>query len=311
MPPSNSLPPNPNAFANSPLDRAGHLRRDEAWLEAARRAPTTRYVLLQNGRPVLAESNGELTPAWHDATEIMWGPDIAIHLFLGVGRQGEAYFAVELPGAGAINVIPRGDFRFDDLRAAAMRLSWDDLAILGCAKSIFEWHARNGFCAKCGAPSQVAEAGWKRVCLGSKCASEHFPRVDPVVIMLPEFDGKCLLGRQSTWPPGMMSALAGYMEPGETIEETVARETFEEAGLIISGVRIHSTQPWPFPASLMIGALCQVESDALKIDQVEIESARWFTKDEARQLLAGKHGECFCPPPFAIAHQLLKSWAED
>ena len=302
MPPSKSLPRNPNAFANSPLDRAGHLRRDADWLAAALAGPEARCLTLHHGRPLLREIEGGLAIAWRG-----WAPEVGLTpapLFLGLAPDQAPVFACDAADPDACAALGA----FTDLRAAGPRLAADELAIIGCAKSVFDWHARNGFCAKCGAPSRIVEAGWKRLC--DACASEHFPRVDPVVIMLPEFDGKCLLGRQSTWPPGMMSALAGYMEPGETIEESVARETFEEAGLVVSSVRIHSTQPWPFPASLMIGALCQVESDALKIDQKEIECARWFTKEEGRQLLAGKHADCYCPPPFAIAHQLLKTWAE-
>jgi NAD+ diphosphatase len=298
-----ALPRNPNAFANSPLDRAGHLRRDADWLAAVLAGSESRCLVLHHGRPLLRETEGELTIAWR-----AWAPEMSLApqpLFLGLMPDRAPHFACEAadPDAFAEHGV------FTDLRAAGARLSLDELAIIGCAESVFDWHDRNSFCAKCGAPSRIVEAGWKRLCDG--CKSEHFPRVDPVVIMLPEHDGKCLLGRQSAWPPGMMSALAGYMEPGETIEEAVARETFEEAGLVVTGVRVHSTQPWPFPSSLMIGVLCAAESDALTIDTEEIESARWFTKDEARQLLAGKHADCFCPPGFAIAHQLLKSWAEE
>jgi NAD+ diphosphatase len=154
----------------------------------------------------------------------------------------------------------------------------------------------------------IVEAGWKRDC--PACKAEHFPRVDPVCIMVPTFGDRCFLGRQRPWPRGMHSALAGFIEPGEAIEEAVARETLEEAGLRVREVRMHSTQPWPFPHSLMIGVLCEVENDHETVDTIELESGRWFTREEAKLLIAARHPDYFCPPPFAIAHQLLKTWSE-
>ncbi|MEJ0060726.1 MAG: NAD(+) diphosphatase [Terricaulis sp.] len=298
------LPRNPNAFANAPLDRAGHRRRDADWLTEAAEAPETKLIAFHQSRPFIVEREGALEAGWldaHAATAI--APAETPLLFLGVDAHQAPHFAIDLPDAEPL----AGAGRFEDLRAIAPRLDANDLAILGCAKAIFEWHASHGFCARCGAASTIVDAGWKREC--SACKAEHFPRVDPVVIMIPTFGERCLLGRQARWPAGMHSALAGFVEPGETIEEAVARETLEEAGLVVSAVRLHSTQPWPFPSSLMIGALCDVEHDAVTIDGEELESARWFTRDEARALIAGKHPDAFAPPPVAIAHQLLKSWA--
>lgn len=299
-------PHNPNAFTRSPLDRAGHLRRDKAWLAAALTSPETRIVPFHQNRPFVIEEAGVVGIGWLGAhARASIAPADARMLFLGLDAEGAAHFAVDTPDPAIL-----GDMgRFDDLRALGPRLARDDLATLGPAKAVFEWHDKNGYCAACGAPSLIAEAGWKREC--PICSAEHFPRVDPVCIMLPTHGDRCLLGRQRAWPRGMHSALAGFIEPGEAIEEAVARETLEEAGLRVVEVRLHSTQPWPFPHSLMIGAICEVEDANEKIDDHELESGRWFSREEARQLIAGKHAEAFCPPPFAIAHQLLKTWSEE
>jgi NAD+ diphosphatase len=300
------LPPNPNAFARSPLDRAGHRRKDEAWLRDALASDQVMLVAFNKRRPFFYEDGGGLFVRW--LAGHVWdqlGDREQPLIFLGVDEKEAPYFACEIADANAL-----GDLgAFEELRAAAPRLEMDKLPILGAARSMFEWHGRNRFCANCGASSRVVEAGWMRRC--EACNAEHYPRVDPVCIMLPTFGEKCLLGRQRPWPRGMHSALAGFIEPGEAIEEAVARETLEEAGLKVREVTLHSTQPWPFPHSLMIGALAEVEGDSEKIDTNELESGRWFTREEARQLIAGKHADAFCPPPFAIAHQLLKTWSEE
>src|SRR5688572_13568042 len=288
------LPPNPNAFARSPLDRAAHYRRDPAWLTAALDAPETKLAPFYQHRPFVTEEGGVVGVGWLNAgARTRIAPADAPLLFLGLDANNAAHFALQIDDDGPLADIGR----FDDLRALGPRLSRDDLATIGPAKAVFEWHAKNGFCANCGAESRIAEAGWKREC--PACSAEHFPRVDPVCIMLPVHGEKCLLGRQRAWPRGMHSALAGFIEPGETIEEAVARETLEEAGLRVREVRLHSTQPWPFPHSLMIGAIAEVESDSEKIDTDELESGRWFTREEARQLIAVQHPDAFCPPPFA------------
>lgn len=286
--------PNPNAFARSPLDRAAHLRRDETWLRAARAAPDAAFAAFHALRPLLREARA----CWLSADQI---PPDAQAVFLGL-EDGAPRFAVALS--------EEKDFggAFTEMRGAAMRLPQGEGAILGCAKSLLDWHSRHQFCANCGARTFVAEAGWKRECAG--CRTEHFPRVDPVVIMLALHEGKCLLGRQSRFPPGMYSALAGFVEPGESFEEACARELFEEAGVRALAVRYHLAQPWPFPSSLMIGLVADVESDALTVDAHELEAARWFTRDEARAALAGA-GPFSAPPPVAIAHHLIKAWASD
>jgi len=297
-------PDNPNAFTRSPLDRAGLKRGDAAWIEASISEPDSRLVPFSAHRPFVTESDGVVAPGWLDGgAQRLFGDGAT--LFLGLDAEQVPHFAFEVSDEAQLADIGR----FDDLRALGPLLSREDLAILGPAKSVFEWHAKSRFCTNCGARSVIVEAGWRRDC--PDCKTEHYPRVDPVCIMVPTFGDKVLLGRQKAWPRGMHSALAGFIEPGEAIEEAVARETLEEAGLVVREVRMHSTQPWPFPHSLMIGVLCEVENDRETVDTTELESARWFTREEARLLIAGKHPDAWAPPPFAIAHQLLKTWAAE
>jgi NAD+ diphosphatase len=303
-----SLPPRVNAFANSPLDRAGHRRKEEAYLASAIVDEQARVAILQAGQ-VLCDGAGVV---WlNGSAASLSAPSLPL-TFLGQSASEHPYFAVCLPERAELETLPiAGLGEMVDMRTAATRLAGDELAIVGAAKALFEWHARHRFCAACGEASEIAEAGWKRVC--PACRAEHFPRVDPVVIMLPTLGDRCLLGRQGRFPPGMFSALAGFVEPGETLEEACARETLEEVGLTVIATTIHSSQPWPFPASLMIGMICTVDGEEVRLDD-EITEVVWLTKAQARAALAGgvdlESGRVWAPPPFAIAHQLLKSWAE-
>jgi NAD+ diphosphatase len=176
---------------------------------------------------------------------------------------------------------------------------------------MIDWHATHGFCAACGAGTEMREAGYMRRCIDDSCGAQHFPRTDPVVIMLAHRGDRCLVGRQPHFPDGMYSALAGFIEPGETIEEAVRREVQEEAGVEVTRVVYHSTQPWPFPRSLMIGCFAEALTEEISIDGNELADARWVSRQELRQVLSGSGGgPVKVPPPFAIAHQLMKTWAE-
>ena len=194
------------------------------------------------------------------------------------------------------------------LREAAATMDAGEGSILAAARSVLAWHATHGFCAQCGAPSVPVYGGWKRLC--SACGTEHFPRVSPVVIMLITRDDRVLLGRGPTWPERFYSCLAGFMEPGETIENAVRRETFEESGIKLGRVVYHASQPWPFPYSLMIGCFGEALNEDINLDLAELEDCRWFERGEVLSMLAKTHPTLLTPPPGAIAHHLIRAWAE-
>ena len=301
-----------NTFAGNPLDRASDKRIDADWLKARMDDPESLAVALWNGKPLVEDAPGEGKALRIAYLPVMMARETAGTdqnlLFLGLWKE-TAVFAVDIdaspdPAEGPL----RGLGRFEDLRGVAMRLPATDAAILATAKSVFEWRRRHRYCSNCGQPTLAVDAGWKRVC--DACKTEHFPRTDPVVIMLPTFGDRCLLGRQSIWPKGMYSALAGFLEPGECIEEACAREVKEEAGLTAVSVRYHSTQPWPYPSSLMIGLFAEVSDDKAVADETELEEVRWFTRAEIQALLRGELPGVFAPGAMAIAHQLIKAWAE-
>ncbi|MET0308239.1 MAG: NAD(+) diphosphatase [Sphingomonas sp.] len=280
-------------FTGGTLDRADRVRHDRALLDAALADPAARLLVLDG-----------LDPALDDAGRLTWtGLDAAAGalLFLGFDQGVPSFVATLPPGQPA----PAG--RSPALFAMLDRFAPADLANYAAARSLVDWHARHGFCANCGAATAIFRAGWGRHC--PNCGAEHFPRVDPVVIMLAERDGKVLLGRQPPWPPGRYSALAGFLEVGESIEEAVRRETCEEAGIRLGAVRHVASQPWPFPASLMIACIGEALNEDIVLDVHELEDARWFTRDEVRQALARDPAAPFvAPPPYAIAYTLLTAW---
>ena len=286
------------AFAGSPLDRADHIRTDPEALAG-----------LMNWRAKVLLLDG-LLPGVDDQGGLVWGSlaDVAEDaelVFLGM-LDGKAHF-VPVPGVGA------------DGPAYAMPRAWQlmtqlsppDLVIYGGARSLADWHARHRFCARCGSATKLVKGGWQRHC--DNCGADHFPRTDPVTIMLVEHEDKLLLGRQPRFPPKMYSALAGFVEPGETIEEAVAREIHEEAGVRVRDVRYIASQPWPFPSQLMIGCTSVADDPELTIDTTELEDARWFTRAELEAArAAGEAGTdlLYFPRPFAIAHHLVCWWLD-
>ena len=301
-----------NTFAGNPLDRGGDKRSDPAWVEERLKRPGAQAMALWSGRPFV-----EPGPA--DAPRLAWlkagmareavGGSAERMLYLGDWKD-EPVWAVEFDGAADPAAGPlEGLGRFEELRGLASLLPAAEAAMAATAKSLFDWRGRHRFCSACGHESETIDGGWKRVC--PRCRVEHFPRTDPVTIMLPVYGERCLLGRQAAWPQGRMSALAGFLEPGESIEEACARELKEEAGLVAVRVRYHSSQPWPFPSQLMIGLIAEVQSDEARPDGSELEQVDWFSREEAARMVAGDvvRGTS-CAPPLAIAHHLLKAWSQ-
>jgi NAD+ diphosphatase len=284
-------------FAGNPLNRASEKRTDKSWIESKRRDPSSLVLPMWRLQPFLLEPNTAFA-----SSEALW-------IFLGLDGA-RAIFALDLSEArdpaNSGPLVGLGYFR--EARAAAQIVSIKDAAIIAQAKAMIDWHQRHGFCPRCGAPTKLVDAGYRRLC--GMCSTEHFPRVDPVVIMLATHGDACLVGRGKHFPPGMYSALAGFVEPGETIEEAVRRELMEEASVKVNDVTYYATQPWPFPSSLMIGCFAKAANRDAKADDIEITDVRWLERSVARQLIGGKQmAGVRVPPPIAIAHHLIQAWA--
>jgi NAD+ diphosphatase len=297
-------------FGANGCERAAHLRDDVEWQNSTQLSGEARFILLCRDVPLLdlegAKPRARFTLAEAASLQAM----ASTTLFLGL--DGETpLFARALPADHFDDIKTAGRYKLIDMRSIAMQdlFSPAETALLGTAKAMGHWHQRHGFCSACGKPSTVASSGWKRSC--TSCGAEHFPRTDPVVIMLAIRGDRCLMGRAPAFPEGRYSCLAGFMEPCETIEDAVRREIAEEAGISVGRVRIMMAQPWPFPSSLMIGCLAEATSDNIKIDPNELADARWFTRDEVAAVLAGTHPEGMtAPPPMAIANHIMRLFVE-
>ena len=300
-------------FAGNPLNRASEKRLETNWIESRLHDPSTLIFPMWRLEPfLLGPENsappiqlGLLKPGLIDVLAAAGAPCI----FLGLDGE-RAVFALDI--SAAENPAQKGPLAglgfFRDARAAGQMVSIKEAAIIAQAKALIDWHQRHGFCPKCGAATRLMDAGYRRLC--DKCNSEHFPRVDPVVIMLATDGDACLIGRGKLFPQGMFSALAGFIEPGETIEEAVRRELMEEASVKVGEVTYWATQPWPFPSSLMIGCFAKATSREVKVDQSELAEVRWIERKVARELIEGKRVDgIMVPPPIAIAHHLIKAFA--
>lgn len=297
-------------FVSHPIDRAAHLRMDDEKLFALETSPKARaYVIHKDSILVTQGADGPRALLTLDEAR-KFGANPGT-IFLGL-KDDAAIFGKGIAAAAAEELIGRNDVGVENLRAVATTgaIAPRELSTIAMAKSLVNWHQRNGFCANCGTRSSMKEGGWKREC--PQCKSEHFPRTDPVVIMLVTKGDKCLLGRQAIFPPTMWSCLAGFVEAAETIENAVQREIFEEAGIRCEDVTYYMTQPWPYPSSLMIGCVARATTDDIVVDKSELEDARWFTREEATAMLNKTHPEGKTGPhPVAIAHHLLAHWLQE
>jgi NAD+ diphosphatase len=307
---SSTLGPRPPlGYTGNALERASELRREAAAIAALETDPRARAYVIGGELIVMRKSAEAGHPAFAlGEARALAAPRETIFLGLldGAGRFG---FGIDAEAAEALK--GRDDLVLSDLRSIAVQglVAPDHLPPLAEAKALVSWHARHRFCSVCGTPTQTADAGWRRDC--PACRTEHFPRTDPVVIMLATEGERCILGRQARFAPGMWSCLAGFVEPGESIEEAVRRETREETGIVCGRVDYVASQPWPFPMSLMIGCRVEALSREITVDRSELEDARWFTREEVLTMLARRHPQNLtAPPPVAIAYHIIRAWAE-
>ena len=302
-----SFPLGSPAFVSDILDRAAHLRRHDDKLLAFEGHPATRAYVVHRDSLVVKRENGASRALLSIDEALKFGANPGT-IFLGL-RDGAAVFGMGISQAAAEKLINREDVAVTELRGMAMQgiVPPGELSAVAMAKSLVSWHQRHGYCANCGTRTTMKEGGWKRDC--PSCKAEHFPRTDPVVIMLVTAGEKCLLGRQKQFPQGMYSCLAGFVEAAETIEDAVRREILEESGIRCTDVGYYMTQPWPYPSSLMIGCTARALNEDIVVDRTELEDARWFTRDEARLMLTRQHPDGLAGPhPFAIAHHLVGRW---
>ena len=310
MSPRPELGPRPHlGYTESRIDRVAEKRNNRDWLTAQLAdAGTAAYVI--GGELIVLKNGGEIhQPAFTVAEARTLAPTTET-VFLGL-YDGAARFGIGIGQESAEALKARNDLFIIDLRSIAIRglVEPDHLPPIAEAKALLHWHARHRFCPNCGAPTNLVQGGWKRDC--PACKVEHFPRTDPVSIMLAVQGDRCVLGRSGRFAATMWSCLAGFIEPGEAIEDAVRREVLEEVGIKCGRVAYMASQPWPFPTSLMIGCHAEALSSEITMDREELVDARWFSKDECAAMLMRTHPDGLtCPPPVAIAHHIIRAWVE-
>jgi len=292
----------PNIFSGGTLDRASELRRDAGRLAALLKEPGSRFFPIWRSNSLV--SGSDIVGLPHDALAHLLEEGEA-PTFLGL-EKGEACFACDISHHeldSLAHLTRAGEFA--DIRNIGGQLSQEDGALLAFARAMMHWHRTHRFCGRCGKPTRPGDGGHIRRCIDPDCKHEIYPRTDPAVIMLVSAGDQCLLGRQAAWTPGMFSTLAGFVEPGESPEEAVAREVMEETGVTVTGVRYHSSQPWPFPGQLMIGFFAEAKREPPKVDTLELEAADWFSRDDIRDFA---NRGMILPRPISIARRLIEDW---
>jgi NAD+ diphosphatase len=288
-----------NIFAGPYLDRAAHLRQDPAWFAAALADERSRAIPVWNSRNLIAETDPPRA-AYLELARIP--PELcnSSDLILLGSVDDTSYFTYDIDSTES-PTLPPGT-RFEDLRLVAAMLPIDEAGLLGYARAIVSWRGRHRFCGTCGATTVSARSGHVLVCTNPTCRHEQFPRIDPAIIVLVSHEERALLGRQASWPVGRYSTIAGFVEPGESLEDAVAREVFEETGIEVDRIEYHSSQPWPFPASLMLGFTARAVTTEVHLRDHELEDARWFTRAD----LAADG--TLLPPRTSISYRLIEHW---
>jgi len=295
-----------NFFAGNCLDRLWQRRADAAWIDRQLTAPETRFIPVWETKNLFTEEPEPhlLTLTCQDLQDII---PIAESITLLGARNGRSYFAIDLPSQNSLPPAGiNGLGRFCDLKGVGPLLDNRNAALLAYARAITYWHSRSRYCGVCGSPTESTAGGHVRVCTNARCKQQHFPRTDPAIIVLITHRQHCLLGRQPVWPKGMYSTIAGFVEPGESLEEAVAREAFEETGVHVSEVHYHSSQPWPFPGSIMLGFTAEAAGRKIRRGDNELEDARWFSRAELEEAL--QKGTLRLPTRVSIAYRLIEDW---
>jgi NAD+ diphosphatase len=288
-----------NVFAGQYLDRMAHLRQNPAWMEEARADPASRVAPVWNSRNLIVDAD-PVRAALVELAALPAQSRVPDNLIL-LGKFGEGFvFGAEIESLEAPILAP--GTRFEDLRAIASTLSVAEAGLLAYARAMVSWRRRHRFCGSCGSPTLSARSGHAVVCLNAACRIEHFPRIDPAIIVLVSDGDRALLGRQASWPPRRFSTIAGFVEPGESLEDAVSREVLEETGIVVGSLQYQSSQPWPFPASLMLGFSAHAASTEIKRRDNELEDARWFSRQELAAGLA------LLPPRQSISFRLIEQW---